>query len=227
MSNRKKVFFSSDWHIGHKNVLKFSNRPFKDIEHMHRVLINNYNHSVGDQGVCYFLGDHGLCGSDTMRKVMKQLKGIKVLVLGNHDKGINTMYNMGFDVVLHGATLQIANQRVTMSHCPLFGVYRENTEGMRGGRKNENWHGEHLEKRRIFTTPDYGQFHLHGHIHSPNSGKSQKILDRQYDVGVDANNYTPVSISTIESWISKTIQNKKTCDFCDKPCGNTWCSTKV
>jgi len=46
---------------------------------------------------------------------------------------------------------------------------------------------------------------LHGHIHSnPTNGKLKiDATNRQYDVGVPANNYRPVSISTIESWISK------------------------
>ena len=201
--HRKPIYFSSDWHIGHANVIKYSNRPFKDCAHMHRVLINNYNACVPPEGICYFLGDMGLCKGELIKSVMDQLNGTKVLILGNHDKGVDAMYKLGFDVVMYGATLQICKQRVTLTHCPLMGVYRENTEGMRGGAVGENWHGESRQGRARFTTHDNGQFHLHGHIHSPNSGKSKKILGKQYDVGVDANNYRPVSISRIESWIAK------------------------
>jgi calcineurin-like phosphoesterase family protein len=204
---RKGIFITSDWHCYHKNVLVFDNRPFKDLDHMHEVLINNYNSTVKD-GVCYFLGDVGLCGTESLARVIKQLSGTKVLVMGNHDKGVEAMYKAGFDVVLYGATMQIAGERVTLSHCPLLGVYREECENMKGSQSGENWHGESRLKQRIFTTTDEGQFHLHGHIHSPNSGKSQKILGRQFDVGVAANGYRPVSISTIESWIAKTRENK-------------------
>jgi calcineurin-like phosphoesterase family protein len=201
---RKGIFFWSDLHIGHEKVLVFDNRPFKDLDHMHEVLINNYNSTVKD-GVCYFLGDIGLGKSDTVQKVISRMGGTKVLVMGNHDKGVEAMYKAGFDVVLYGATMQIAGQRVTLSHCPLLGVYRENCVDMKGSQPGENWHGESRLKQRIFTTTDEGQFHLHGHIHSPNSGKSQKILGKQFDVGVAANGYRPVSISTIESWIAKTV----------------------
>jgi calcineurin-like phosphoesterase family protein len=169
---------------------------------MHEVLINNYNSTVKD-GICYFLGDIGLGKSETVQKVISRMSGTKVLILGNHDKGVEAMYKAGFDAVLHGAVMEIAGERVTLSHCPLLGVYREKTEGMTGS-QDENWHGESRLKQRIFTTTDEGQFHLHGHIHSPNSGKSEKILGRQYDVGVVANGYKPVSISVIESWIAKT-----------------------
>lgn len=209
MSNRKAIFFSSDHHFFHKNVINFSNRPFKDVDHMHESLIRRHNSVVPESGVCYFLGDFGMGPSDRMKEVLSRLNGTKVLVLGNHCGGCNSMYNIGFDVVVHGLRMQIAGQTVTLSHCPLLGLYREDTSGMRGHDGTENWHGETNPKRRPFTFESKGQFHLHGHIHSPNGGKSVKSLGRQYDVGVDANNYTPVSISKIESWIVKTLREEK------------------
>jgi len=203
MSNRKRIFFTADWHVNHKNVLDFSNRPFTDVDHMHRVLINNYNSVMTENSVCYFLGDVGLAGSDIMTKVFRQLKGTKCLILGNHDKKHNAMYNIGFDLVLNAAKLYISGEPVTMSHCPLLGLYREDTSNMNGTSSFENWHGESRESRKPFTLQDEGQYHLHGHIHSPNNGKSVKELKKQFDVGVDANNYRLVSISEIESWIAR------------------------
>ena len=50
----KKIYWTSDWHIGHKAVIDFSNRPFKDCDDMHRVLINNYNSTVGTHDICCF-----------------------------------------------------------------------------------------------------------------------------------------------------------------------------
>lgn len=205
---RKGIYFWSDLHIGHANVLIFDKRPFKDLDDMHEVLVNNYNSTVPKDGVCYFLGDVGLGKSDLVKNVISQMHGTKVLILGNHDKGVEAMYKIGFDVVLYGATMQIAGERVTLSHCPLLGIYREECDGMKGSQPNENWHGESRLKQRIFTTKDEGQIHLHGHIHSPNGGKSKKILGRQFDVGVVANNYRPVNISVIESWIAKTKQEE-------------------
>lgn len=169
---------------------------------MHRGLVKRYNAQVPKDGICYFLGDIGVGSSETTKNVISQLNGTKVLILGNHDKKMNAMYECGFDVVLHNATIFIGGERVTMSHCPLRGVYREDVTGMRGVTGYQNWHNEH--KNIDFSVTDEGQFHLHGHVHSPNKGRSEKILGRQYDVGVVANKYAPVSISTIESWIDKT-----------------------
>lgn len=208
-SLNKPIFFTSDWHVGHRNVISFSNRPFTDIEHMERVLINNFNASVPTNGVTYFLGDMGLTDWFHLQSVISQLNGTKVLVLGNHDKASTTMYQVGFDVVLHGAWLQIAGEKVTLSHCPLKGVYRENTEGMHGSPEGENWHGESRKSHEIYTCSNEGQFHLSGHIHSPNSGKSQRTLGRQMDVGVDANSYRPVSHKQVAEWIALVKRQEK------------------
>lgn len=200
------TYFTSDWHVGHANIIKFSNRPFRDVDHMHRVLVNNYNASVRINDVCYFLGDMGMHQGEAIKEIMKQLNGTKILIMGNHDKkGRQFWYECGFSAVMYSSSLRIAKNTVTMTHCPLYGVWRENTLGMRGIDPDNppNWHGEEKQYQNGFAIKDDGQFHLHGHIHSPNSGKSVKILDRQYDVGVDANNYRPVSMSTIESWIAK------------------------
>jgi calcineurin-like phosphoesterase family protein len=195
----KNTFFTSDWHIGHANSILFDKRPFKDLDHMHRVLINNYNSSVKENDIGYFLGDIGF-NREMTRDVVSKLNGTKIMIVGNHDFGYNALYDLGFDLVMHQATIFLGKNRITMSHCPLMGVYRENTLEMKGAIEGSNWHGEHKNQR--FSVKDDGQFHLHGHIHSPNGGKSVKILERQFDVGVPANNYRPVSLSQIESWIS-------------------------
>ena len=204
---QSNTFFTSDLHIGHKNCIALDKRPFTDLDHMHRVLVNNYNSTVRPQDTCYFLGDVGLCANDTLKSVISQMNGTKVLILGNHDKGLQSMKNAGFDVVVYGASLVIAGELVTMSHCPLIGIQREDTTDMKGAKLGEYWHGESRHSR-FYSTVNRDQYHLHGHIHSPNSGKSVKILDKQYDVGVVANLFRPVSISTIESWISLHKQGK-------------------
>ena len=169
---------------------------------MHRVLINNYNSTVNNGDTCYFLGDIGLTRGDEIKKVIKQLKGDKILILGNHDKkGMGFWKECGFAAVMNVGAIIIQHEMVTMTHCPLRGVYREDTRGMRGHTGFENWHGENKQVK--FSIPDWGQFHIHGHIHSPNHGKSVKILDKQFDVGVVANKYRPVSYSELESWVMK------------------------
>lgn len=168
---------------------------------MHRVLINNYNAQVPKDGVCYFLGDMGFSTQEALKGIMDQLNGIKVLLKGNHDKAMNSMYNVGFDVVLDSATIHVSNSKLTMSHCPLRGVFREDITGMRNAKEGENWHGE--SRHGEYSIVDEGQYHIHGHVHSgPHSVKLTKD-QRQWDVGVVGNNYRPVSLSDVESWIAR------------------------
>jgi calcineurin-like phosphoesterase family protein len=198
LESHRRIYFTSDWHIGHQNVIEFDRRPFKDLDHMHQVLINNYNATVGPEDLCYFLGDIGLGKGDIVAKVIQELNGCKVCVLGNHDKGATAMRRFGFDVVVNMAALEVAGRLVTMTHCPLRGVWREDCSKMKGSVPGENWHKEF--KHLMFSIPDFGQYHLHGHTHK---GPEERILDRQMDVGVRANGYRPVSISVVESWIAK------------------------
>ena len=201
---KRKVYFTGDWHIGHQNVMKFDERPFGTLDEMHDTLIKNFNHNVPKHGITYFLGDMGLCSHGLLREVITQLNGTKIIVMGNHDKGMNSLYEAGFDVVMYKAQIMVGKQIVTMSHCPLFGVFREDTSGMRGSDGTENWHGENKHENK-FSFPDFGQFHLHGHIHSRGEKENGKkvISDRQWDISVPGNNYKPVTISQVESWIAK------------------------
>ena len=209
-SNLKpKLYFTADWHLGHENCLTLDGRPFADLNAMHAGLIKNFNMTVPEHGITYFLGDMGLCKGSIIGDVVKQLNGTKILIMGNHDnKGMYSYYQAGFDVVIDKAQIRIGKNILTMSHCPLKGVYREDTTGMNGTAPGENWHKERFHKD-IYSFEDFGQFHAHGHIHSPNCGKSQRTLLRQIDVGVPANAYSPVSLSKIESWIAKTLKEEE------------------
>lgn len=202
---KRKLYWTSDWHVGHANCLKFDERPFDDLDEMHEKLVKNFNRFVPTHGITYFLGDMGLCSNGLLKSVIERLNGTKVLVRGNHDGKMDSMYNAGFDVVVEKAQITLGKDIITMSHCPLYGVFREDTTGMRGCDGTENWHKEHKHKD-TFSFPDFGQYHLHGHIHS-RKGNGKLIKDgRQFDVGVPGNNYRPVSLSDVQSWIH---QHKK------------------
>ena len=204
---KRNEFVTSDWHVGHAKCLDFDHRPFTDLAHMHRVLVNNYNACVGENDVCYFLGDIGF--RNAAFEVIPKLNGKKICVLGNHDESKNKMYEVGFDLVLNAAMVTIGKEIITMSHCPLRGVFRENNinqdgEMMKGFRDGEHWHGE--SRHTKYSLPDFGQFHLHGHTHRRKDKDVTK--GRQWDIGVVGNNYRPVSFSQVESWMVLSKRTK-------------------
>lgn len=201
MLKRIPEFFTSDWHLGHANAINFDERPFRDTDHMREVLVSNYNKTVPENGICYFLGDMGFGDKKEITETLKRLNGTKVLIIGNHDPKRLACFMLGWDLVLHNITLYIHGQKVTASHCPMMNTFREDTSSFKK-HSGEPWHGH--SKNKEYSVLDEGQFHLHGHIHSrQNKSSSVKILDRQYDVGVTANHYRPVCTGTIESWITK------------------------
>ncbi len=210
----KKHFVTSDLHIGHEKAIEFDHRPFRNLQHMHDKLVENFNKTVPVDGVTYFLGDIGMHDKKAVRDIIQSMNGKKLLVLGNHDTGVESMIKLGFDIVLYGAVTYLQGEKITMSHCPLKGVYREPTDHFHNElRRGYNWHGE--DKNHRFTFNDEGQFHLHGHIHASKHteaydiGKRMVHLGRQLDIGAPAHNYKPVPLGYVESWIMKTIKSER------------------
>ena len=80
----KKVFFVSDTHFGHENIIRFCNRPFLNVEEMNEVLIENWNKIVPEDGTVFHLGDFALGGSNIWNEVLPCLNGQIYLILGNH-----------------------------------------------------------------------------------------------------------------------------------------------
>ena len=211
MGERKPIFFCSDHHIGHEKAIEYDERPFKNVSHMAQELIKRHNATVPKDGVCYFIGDIGNKPAE-IKKVIDRMNGTKILILGNHDKGMDAMYNAGFDAVMHGMVLYYRDQRITVSHCPLLDTYREDCSKMTRYKGLTSadipfWHGNQNPKHRALSFKNEGQFHISGHIHS-RKGKNDRTLGRQIDVGVCANGYAPVSWSQIQSWIDLTLKEE-------------------
>ncbi len=82
-------YYISDLHLFSKNQtiegLNFDGRPFKDIQEMHGVILNNWNSRVTNGDTVYILGDVSNRGkNEDLIAFVARLKGKKVLILGNH-----------------------------------------------------------------------------------------------------------------------------------------------
>ena len=80
------VFFTSDTNFGHENIIRFCNRPFKSLDHMHTVLKNNWNARVKPKDTIIIVGDFAFRNKKKYYWYSDQLNGEKVFVQGNHDK---------------------------------------------------------------------------------------------------------------------------------------------
>ena len=92
VSDGKNIFFTSDFHLFHKNIIKFDKRPFHtkegepDLDAMHETIINNWNSVVKDNDIVFYMGD--LCFSkwQKAKPLMDRLKkrwNVFVVPLGN------------------------------------------------------------------------------------------------------------------------------------------------
>jgi calcineurin-like phosphoesterase family protein len=82
----ENIFFISDTHFGHANILKYDFRPFDSIEEHDEILIQNWNQTVKNNDHVYFLGDLSLKSSTFANKIISSLSGKIHFIEGNHDK---------------------------------------------------------------------------------------------------------------------------------------------
>ena len=115
--NESKNFFISDMHFGHKNILGYDNRPFFTLKEMEEALINNWNSVVSDSDTVYVLGDMFWIKEDAKR-ILPQLKGKKILILGNHDT-VNADMRKHFQHIKDYMEIEEDNKHIILSHYPI------------------------------------------------------------------------------------------------------------
>lgn len=79
------IYYIGDLHFGHRKVIEYDKRPFATVEEMDKVLINNWNKKVNEDDSVYIIGDFIYKSSHDATYYLKQLKGHKHLIVGNHD----------------------------------------------------------------------------------------------------------------------------------------------
>ena len=84
----RKIYVISDTHFNHANIIKYCNRPFKNVEEMDKTIIKNWNNIVRDKDIVYFLGDFVLSKNKAKKakELMELLNGEIIFIKGNHDK---------------------------------------------------------------------------------------------------------------------------------------------
>lgn len=186
------IYLTSDLHFGHKNIIKFCDRPFPDVPTMNEMLIANWNSVVGPDDTVIILGDFAMGDRKENVPYAKRLMGKKILVTGNHDhcwpglvstKGQEHVdrwrqfyLDNGFDAVLDHADFYYGDfdLRLSLNHFPFEG-------------------DSHDEDRfNQYRPVDDGQWIVHGHVHG-----AWKIRGRQINVGCDVWDYHPVPMEKI------------------------------
>ncbi len=178
-----KTWFTSDTHFGHANIIKYCKRPFRDLEHMDRTIIRNWNERVKEEDFVIFLGDFifkntiNMSGRGegtiwTAERYIKKLNGNITFVCGNHDN------NNSLNSKIKSLVIEIGGKKIFCTHNPVD-----------------------IDMR-------YG-INLVGHVHE--LWKTKKVISERQttnlvNVGVDVNKFRPISINEIMKIIE---ENKK------------------
>lgn len=133
-SEDDKVFFCSDLHFNHRNIIKYCNRPWNsgkdengelivtdgDLARMNDDLVKNFNSVVSPDSVTWFLGDFcmGPKQKEKIPEFRAKLNGKINIVLGNHDHhSVKFYYDAGFDRVYDRSV--IIRDFIVLSHAPM------------------------------------------------------------------------------------------------------------
>lgn len=206
------IYFTSDQHYGHGNVIWYCKRPFADatliklkrdydeavaskhsqkstVDQLKRIyknalydavkvmdaeMIKKHNSKVQPDDTVYMIGDVAFYDEAKTGRILDQLNGKKILVYGNHDKGIkmSSFLQSKFEKCVDYLEINVGNQMIVMSHYAML-----------------VWNKSH-----------HGSWMIHGHSHGslkyPYDGK---ILD----VGVDAHDMEVLSFDDVRRIMDK------------------------
>lgn len=118
----KKIFYISDPHYYHKNIIDFDERNFFTVTEMNNTLIQNWNSVVNNEDEVYILGDVSWGNLQETKEILIQLKGIKYLIKGNHDQIFpeTNKKNEIFQWVKNYAEINDNGRKVVLSHYPII-----------------------------------------------------------------------------------------------------------
>lgn len=182
-----RYWFTSDTHLGHSNIIKYCNRPFKDVYEMNEVLITNWNNRVREEDTIFVAGDFcfknsagGKDGEGMTHKASyytSKLNGNKIFIKGNHDR------NNSLKTIIERLVIKYGPHYVNITHIP--DNYDENFAINFVGHVHEKW-----KFRRI------------------QSGYYDNPVDL-INIGVDVWDFQPISFEEIYNAYRRWVKDAK------------------
>lgn len=187
MPTNRKTWFGSDTHYSHDNILHLCRRPFLNIYEHDKTLIDNHNSLISDNDDYYFFGDLAFrCSPHRVVEILKSLNGRLIIMLGNHDKPFRQAVQLGLlKKELDSGKIQIIGGMASIHDREISISKMIDIEGQKifiSHYSHRTWPGAFR-----------GSWHLYGHSHN-----NLPPLYKSFDVGVDANNYFPISFNQIK-----------------------------
>lgn len=176
------VWFTSDWHLNHTNIIKYCNRPFDTVEEMNISLLDRCNSLVKKSDVLFYLGDW--CFHHRYNKLVEFAKIFRdslvckniYFLFGNHDRKLREDDNFKklwigtYDLL----EIKVKDQSIVLCHYAM-----------------RTWNKSH-----------HGSWHLYGHSHG---GLSDDTAALSFDCGTDCFNFFPINFTKVEEIIKEKI----------------------
>ena len=167
------IYFISDPHFGHENIIRHCSRPFQSCSEMDETMIQNWNSRVTPQDTVYILGDLMFFHKDPQR-ILQRLQGKKYLITGNHDKTwMKTLEKQHpgaletfFEGIASMMKIRLDDHQLVLCHYPML-----------------TW-----EDRA------HGSWHIFGHVHNTPDFRREP---NSFNACVELNNYRPVSLEEL------------------------------
>lgn len=167
------IFYTADLHLGHENILRLCDRPFKDVHEMNEKITANWNSVVTSRDEVYIVGDVLFKSAPELIALLEGLNGTKHLIVGNHDKkGLkNESFCSQFETISEYKRIIDNGRRVVLCHYPIV-----------------EWDG-------FFR----GAFHVYGHIHNSSNiaNKIMAEIKNAFNAGVDVNGFFPKTLNQL------------------------------
>ncbi len=178
------VYWTSDTHYGHRNIIDYSGRPYRtadghpDVDKMNEDLICRWNARVQPEDTVWHLGDFGMGDKKLHKGYFDRLNGKKHLIRGNHDQSEQKMLQMGWLTAAPYLYMELDGKQLYLQHVP----------STHPDPYNRALPGE------FTNTPHPGTYDiwLCGHIHEKWCRRGKII-----NVGVDQWNYEPVTLEEL------------------------------
>ena len=171
-------WFISDLHFEHKRIISLCQRPFRNVPNMDKTLITNWNSRVQNDDTVYIIGDFACRECSSPYKYLTQLKGNKVLIIGNHDPfWLDKIDAEAFSEISYFMHLTLDGEQCTLCHYPMV-----------------EW-----PSSRIDNSESYG-FLIHGHIHNSHNIDYNTVFRSpfQLNASVEINDYRPVTFVELQ-----------------------------
>lgn len=171
------IYFTSDLHLGHKNIVDLCKRPFANVDAMDAVLIDNWNRKVKKNDIVYLTGDV-VWDKKKVAYYMEQLSGKKILVAGNHDSTWikREECQKYFEEIVLYLEVHLNGHPITMCHYPML-----------------EWKSSREESKRKLG------YLIHGHIHNRIADEYRQLFLQfnALNAGVDVNDFAPVTFDEL------------------------------